>query len=235
MAQTSRQFELRQLLKAYRKGLISDELFEEQLREVDERDPLGAESDEAVAAPEPARVWTCGSRQFETEHAMVVHFLDEFRAGEAFGAEAFALWADASSDPCLRGGLRTVCGREDAHARLLAARLAELGATPKVELPAHFREATRTRLRSREIADSEKVRDFLARLPEGAEALRPITVVLEQIERDVETRALLEEIVVDEAATIRWFEESAVRLGVTRSSATAGANGHAAPAGAEPA
>ncbi len=228
MAQTSRQFELRQLLKAYRKGLISDELFEEQLREVDERGPL-ADAGEPLAAAEPARVWTCGSRQFESEHAMLVHFLDEFRAGEAFGADAFALWADATSDPCLRGGLRTVCCREDAHSRLLAARLAELGATPKAELPAHFREATRTRLRSREIADSEKVRDFLGRLPEGDTALRPIMDVLEQIERDVETRALLEEMVADEAATIRWFEESALRLGVTRQGATTAPNGHASP------
>ena len=34
MPDTDKQFELRQLLKAYRKGLISDEMFEEQMREI---------------------------------------------------------------------------------------------------------------------------------------------------------------------------------------------------------
>ena len=228
MSETNRQFELRQLLKAYRKGLISDALFEEQLREIDSGvDATGETPADATAATEarspepPPRVWTCGSRQFDSERGMLVHFIDEFRAGEAFGAEAFALWAEVSTDPRLRGGLHAVREREDAHARLLAARLSDLGATPRAELPAQVRETARTKLRSREIRDADKVRDFLERLPEGKAAVQPILDVLAQIERDHETCALLEEILVDEVATLKGFEETATRLGVGRAAAAA--------------
>ena len=56
-------FEARQLLKAYRKGLISDALFEEQMRE------LG----------NGHQGYTYNGQTHATEREMIMHVLDEFR------------------------------------------------------------------------------------------------------------------------------------------------------------
>src|SRR5581483_11442473 len=144
MAEVNRQFEVRQLLKAYRKGLISDDLFEEQMREIESGAP---------AASAPARTYRLRKRTFATERELVVRFLDEFRAGESFGGEVFGLWCQATRHPMVRGGLRVIAEREARHGRLLGDRLAELGGRPEVTLPESFRDGARARLASREISD----------------------------------------------------------------------------------
>src|SRR5262249_54949994 len=62
-------------------------------------------------------------------------FLDQYRAAEALGEAAFGAWIATSSVACLRGGLRNAQLREGSHARLLEARLKELGGSPRCELP----------------------------------------------------------------------------------------------------
>ncbi len=210
MPDTEKQFELRQLLKAYRKGLISDEMFEEQMREIQ----LGERAPAASPEVPPARTYHVRDKTFHSEKEMLIHFLDEFRAGEAFGGVLFSLWTEASQDPCLRGGLRAVCERESMHGRILATRLGELGAQPKATLPAAFREAARERLGSVEISDKDKISEFLQRIPDEETAVAPIREVISQIEEDAETRALLEAILEDERATIRWFHATGEALGV---------------------
>jgi ferritin-like protein len=200
MPEVTSRFELRQLLKAYRRGLISDEVFEEQLREI--------QLDGSAAAP-AARCYRAGERSFATEREMVLHFLDEFRAGETFGGEVFALWSAVASDPCVRGGLEVVREREAMHGRLLAARITTLGGQCRASLPEKFQLAARTRLGARDVADRDKVADFVRRLPDVDAAVAPIREVIAQIESDLETRALLESILEDEIATVRWFHSLA--------------------------
>lgn len=197
MAEVNRQFEVRQLLKAYRKGLISDELFEEQMCEIEGRAP--------AAGAMPGKTYCLRDKTFHSERDLVVRFLDEFRAGETFGGEVFALWREATSNPLLRGGLRVIAEREARHGRQLAERLAELGGNAEVTLPASFREAARARLASREISDLDKLSGVLKRLPDAEAAVKPICDVIAQIEADCESRALLELIVDEETSTIRWL------------------------------
>jgi hypothetical protein len=208
MPDVDRQFELRQLLKAYRRGLISDEVFEEQLRDI-QLD--GAATDRFAR---PARTYRVRERTFTSERAMLLHFLDEFRAGETFGGEVFAAWCAVATDPRVRGGLEVVREREAMHGRLLARRLAALGGEPRAELPEKFRNAACARLGSREIADADKIVDFMRRLPDPEAAVAPIREVIAQIEEDCETRALLESVLEDEAATVRWFHATGELLGV---------------------
>jgi len=212
MADTDKQFELRQLLKAYRKGLISDEIFEEQMREIQ----LG-ESGPAASAPPPPpeKTYHVRDKTYSSEHEMLVQFLDEFRAGEAFGGVVFSLWTDVARDPALRGGLRAVCEREAMHGRVLAARLGEIGAQPTATLPEKFREAARQRLGSAHVSDTDKVADFLKQIPDAEAAVAPIREVISQIEDDLETCALLSGILQDELATIQWFHEMGEKLGVS--------------------
>ena len=56
-------FEMGQLLKAYRKELISDELFEAQLKEIN-----GS-----------GQNYTYDGKSYSTEREMILHLLDEFR------------------------------------------------------------------------------------------------------------------------------------------------------------
>lgn len=220
MADTDKQFELRQLLKAYRKGLITDEIFEDQMREIQLGESAPAET--VTPPPPPAKTYHVRDKTFASERDMLVHFLDEFRAGEAFGGVVFSLWTEVAQDPALRGGLRAVCEREAMHGRVLAARLSELGAQPTATLPETFREAARQRLGSVHVSDADKVADFLKQIPDAEAAVAPIREVISQIEDDLETCGLLAGILEDELATIRWFHETGKTLGVAAPAADAG-------------
>ena len=207
MADVDEQFERRQLLRAYRRGLVSDELFEEQMREI------GANGRPPSPATAEARPYRIGRKTYATERAMLLRFLDDFRAAETFGGVVLSAWLDVARDRELRGGLRVVCEREAMHGRLLGARLAELGGRCEQSLPEATREAARARFGSRDVSDAEKVREIVGRLPDVESAVAPIREVMEQISEDRETRNLLESIVEDEAATVRWFLATAERLG----------------------
>ena len=207
MPASDKKFELRQLLKAYRKGLISDELFEEQMQEIQLGEPT------PVVPETPARVYRVRDKSYGSEREMLVHFLDEFRAGEAFGGIIFSLWTEVATDPAIRGGLRAICEREAMHGRVLGARLSEIGGEPSATLPESFREAARAQLGSTEVSDAEKVRGFLSQIPDAEEAVAPIREVIGQIEEDLETRTLLETILEDELATIGWFQSRGDALG----------------------
>src|SRR5262245_56259450 len=93
----------------------------------------------------------------------IVKFVDQFRAGEALGAEVFGVWAAATPDEVLRGGLRVVQLREAGHARLLKERLKELGGSPQFRYPEDA--LSHEFYGSREKSDPEKLRAFLALVP----------------------------------------------------------------------
>ena len=209
MSTVDRNFELRQLLKAYRKGLISDEMFEEQLRDVESGGAGPAGSPQT-----PARQWHSQGKSFSSEQSLLRHFLDELRAGEAFGGEIFQRWQEVASHPGLRGTLRAISGREAMHGRILAARLHEIGGTETACLPASFAEATQARLASSRISDVDKLREVLSRLPNAEAATAPLREVIDQIEDDIESRLLLELIVADEASTIDCLHRCAELMGI---------------------
>ncbi|MBI3301059.1 MAG: hypothetical protein HYZ72_03125, partial [Deltaproteobacteria bacterium] len=89
-------FEVRQLLKVYRKGLISDALFEEQMKELNSGQ----------------RSYTYNGQSHATEREMIMHLLDEFRCGENFASEYLNRWIEVSDQECVKGGLRAVQHRE---------------------------------------------------------------------------------------------------------------------------
>ena len=212
MSTVDRNFELRQLLKAYRKGLISDEIFEEQLRDLESGE--SGETSPSSAPTPPARQWHSQGKLFSSEQSLLRHFLDELRAGESFGGEIFQRWQEVASHPGLRGTLRAISGREAMHGRILAARLREIGGTETACLPASFAEATQERLASTRISDVEKLREVLSRLPNAEAATAPLREVIDQIEDDLESRLLLELIVADEASTIDCLHRCAVLMGI---------------------
>jgi len=189
------EFEVRQLLKAYRKGLISDELFAEQMKEMN-----------------GARRYAYNGTSHATEHEMIMHLLDEFRCGENFASEYLNRWIEVSDQACVKGGLRTVQQRETFHAQLLEARLRELGGIPQCTVPAERRDKELQFYASAEKKDLEKLQSIAARLKDPAQALKPITDVIAQIQEDQQSKELLRTLIDDEMSSIKWLLEACQTL-----------------------
>ena len=188
-------FEVRQLLKAYRKGLISDELFAEQMKDLN-----------------GARRYAYNGTTHATEGEMIMHLLDEFRCGENFASEYLNRWIAVSDQECVKGGLRTVQQRETFHAQLLEARLRELGGVPQCTVPVERREKELQFYASAEKKDLEKLQSIAARIKDPAQVLKPITDVIDQIQDDQQSKELLRTLIDDEMSSIKWLLQACQTL-----------------------
>ena len=188
-------FEVRQLLKAYRKGLISDELFAEQMKDLN-----------------GARRYAYNGTTHTTESEMIMHLLDEFRCGENFASEYLNRWIAVSDQECVKGGLRTVQQRETFHAQLLEARLRELGGVPQCTVPVERREKELQFYASAEKKDLEKLQSIAARIKDPAQVLKPITDVIDQIQNDQQSKELLRTLIDDEMSSIKWLLQACQTL-----------------------
>ncbi len=140
---------------------------------------------------------------FDSEAAMVMYLLDEYRCVEGFAARYLGAWKTVSKEACVTGGLRTVCGREQLHADLLEARLRELGGTPQCEVPEE-RFAEMDYYGSEDTSDVEKLGKVASRLQDPDKVLAFLSDAIAQIEDDRDTRELLATILDDERSTIQW-------------------------------
>jgi hypothetical protein len=183
-------FEVRQLLKAYRKGLISDVLFEEQMKE------LGNSA---------SRSYAYNGKTHATEREMIMHLLDEFRSGENFASEFLGRWIEVSDQDCVKGGLRVVQQREGYHAQLLEARLRELGGMPQATVAAERREKDMAFYSSTEKNDCEKLASIAAVVKDPVVVLKPLTDAIDQIQEDQQSKELLGLLVADEMSSVKWF------------------------------
>src|SRR5260370_20283093 len=117
----SRDFEFKQLLSAYRSGIISQETFEGEMTCLEAGMPT------AYSGNGSAGGFKAFGRTYKSERDAVVSFLDKVRAGEAGGGEAFSAWAQVCTTDCIRTGIRIVAEREAYNSRVFAQRLSELG------------------------------------------------------------------------------------------------------------
>ena len=134
-------------------------------------------------------------------------FLDQYRAAESLGESSFGAWIATCRVECLRGGLRNVQLREGSHARLLEARLKELGGTPRCELPESVYDGFFGVLSSSEKTDLEKLDCFFAQV-DSEQALRQLGEKADRMGRDPETQALLRSIIEDERASLTFLCEA---------------------------
>ena len=186
-------FEARQLLKAYRKGLISDELFEEQMQEL-----RSGTTDQG---------YSYNGKSYETEKELVLGILDEFRCAEDFAAEYLNRWVEVSDQECVKGGLRVVQQREAYHAQILEERLRELGGSPQCSVPAERREKELPFFASTDSNDIEKLQSITAQLKDKdlTEILKPLTDAIDQIQDDQHSKELLGSLVDDELSSVKWL------------------------------
>jgi hypothetical protein len=149
---------------------------------------------QAVAAAAPTR-------------AEVVQILDGFRVGETLGEVSIGAWLEVCRTDCVRGALRTIQQREGMHARLLGARLCELGAELS-EIPDEAREQAIKQLGSTKKTDAEKISDFAEQFPDPEALLKPLSDLADRLDADQETQWLLRAILQDERSTLNLIHEA---------------------------
>ena len=194
--QTTHDFEVRQLLKAYRKGLITDELFEAQMREVQG----GAQNGQAQ--------YLFNGKPHASEREMILHLLDEYRCAENFAADYLNRWSEVSDQECVKGGLRAIQQRETYHAKLLEDRLRELGGIPQCTVPTEQREKEMAVYASKEKTDAEKLQYVANQITDLPKELKFITDVIDQIQEDQQSKELLRSLVQDEMSSGQWLLEA---------------------------
>ena len=140
--------------------------------------------------------------------AEVLGFLDQFRAGEALGEASVGAWVEVCRDDWLRGALRTVQMREGMHARLLEARIKELGGSPSAEIPEDIFDASMDRSASTDLSDAEKLAAFMAQFPDPDAALAPLFEMADRMDHDPETQGLLRTICQDEKSTLECIAQA---------------------------
>lgn len=185
-------FEVRQLLKAYRKGIISDELFESQMQEL--------QNGEAK--------YVFNGKAHASEREMLMALLDEYRCAENFASEYLNCWNEVSDQECVKGGLRVIQQREAYHARLLENRLRELGGVPQCAVPTEQREKEMDIYASKEKSDGEKLQYVASQISDLPKVLRFITDVIDQVQEDQQTKELLRSLVQDEMSSGQWLLEA---------------------------
>ena len=196
-------FETRQLLKAYRKGLISDDLFEAQMREV--QNGTGQ--------------YKVNGTSHGSEREMIKHLLDEYRCAENFAAEYLNCWKEVSDQDCVKGGLRVIQQREAYHAKLLEDRLRELGGAPQCAVSTEMRAKEMAVYASKDKTDAEKLQYIAPQLENLSKGLRFITDVIDQIQEDQQSKELLRSLVQDELSSGQWLLEAHQLLNGTKAAA----------------
>ena len=194
-------FEARQLLKAYRKGLISDALFEEQMRELGNGNGGG---------------YYYNGKTHPTEREMVMHLLDELRCAENFASEYLNCWVQVSDQECVKGGLRMVQQRETFHAQVLEARLRELGGIPQCTVPGERRDKELSFYASTEKKDLEKLQSVAGRIKDTATLFKPLNDAIAQIKEDQQSKELLRSFLDDEMSSTKWLLEACETLSAAR-------------------
>ncbi|MFQ5478456.1 MAG: hypothetical protein ACE5E4_07560 [Candidatus Binatia bacterium] len=186
--------ELKRLLALYRKGHISEDLFIEQMAELEGTDP-------GSASPEPA----AGNRG--PRGPSLVDMLDSYRAAEASGAATIRAWIDLTDDGELEGGLRTIAAREAAHAELLEQRLAELGVSAQARIP-EWLERYNAAILDPSASDLDRLGAIVAQFPRIEDAVEPVRRMAQSVTGDELTREILLTICDDESATLSWFHDA---------------------------
>jgi hypothetical protein len=190
----SRDFEFKQLLRAYRSGVINEQAFEQELAQLERGSGNG----------DGGRGFQAMGKTYSSEREAVIAMLDRFRAGEANGQTAFSAWEKQVSTECIRSGIRMITEREGYHARIFERRLADLGAGCKAQVTDASRKITE-KLGDAKTSDKEKLLYITALAPDPEAFFKPVCDFVEAIKDDFETKELFGLYVQDELSSARWL------------------------------
>jgi hypothetical protein len=200
----NRDFEFRQLLRAYRSGIISEATFEQEVS-VLERD-AGANG--------------AGTKGSGSEREAIIGFIDQIRANEACSGQAFAKWVRACKTDCIGGGLAMVAERESYHARVFEQRLRELGAEPHAKEVAGVLEF-HDYFADNSMSDGQKLMRLTAGFLNPKEAVKYFFDFADTIKDDLNTKEMIKLYAQDELSSATWLLESCAALNAFANKAAA--------------
>jgi rubrerythrin len=191
----NRDFEFRQLLRAFRAGIITEQAFEAEMAEIER----------GGAANGAGGGFRAFGKTYKSEREAIVRFLDKGLAAEANGALTFGNWAKVCTTDCIRSGLRMIAEREGYHARIFENRLRELGVEPHAEASA---ESVKVRecASDPQMTDSAKLLEFDGLLGNPEELIQPIFEFADRIKEDMETKEVLRLFAEDELSSAKWLK-----------------------------
>jgi hypothetical protein len=210
----NRDFEFKQLLRAYRAGIITEATFEAELAEIERG--AGSNGNGAHASFEAM------GKTYGCERDAVVAMLDRFRAGEAGGQAAFGGWEKTVSTDCIRSGIRMITEREGYHSRVFERRLADLGVECKAPLTDFGRKLTE-RLSDSKISDNDKLLYLASLAPDPDAFWKPVLEVVDRIKDDQESKELFKLYIQDELSSGKWLTYACEALNGPAKAASAGA------------
>ena len=194
----NRNFEFRQLLRAFRAGIISEQTFE-------------SETTALQTGAGRGRGFTAFGKTYANERDAVVANVDRFRAGESAAGPAFAIWAQQCTNDCIRSGLRMIAERESYHGRIFERRMRDLGAECNAA-PAEDSLRFHAVIKNAELSDNEKLLAFDARIANVEETFRPLQAFADSIMDDLETKEAVKLFVEDEISSVKFLKNACVVL-----------------------
>jgi hypothetical protein len=199
----NRDFEVRQLLRAYRSGIMSEAAFEEEMVRL-ERESAGVEGNEEPGFEALGQV-------YRTERDALLSFFDKLHATKIDAALAFAKWAAVCRTTGLRTGLILIAERNSSHARLLERRAREIGGQLHSLATEHGSKLVEV-LANPEISDLDKLMGVVNFIPEPRAAAAPILNFAKALKSDIESKQALRLIAEDEASTAAWLHDICTAL-----------------------
>jgi hypothetical protein len=197
----NRNFEFKQLLRAYRTGIIDEGTFEAEVKALEN----------GSAGNNGHRGFVAFGKTYGSEKEAVLEFLDRARAGEAGGAEAFNGWVKTCKTECIFMGIQMIAEREAYHSRIFAKRLADLGGMQHAGTTEQGRKLTEAL--SSDMADNKKflyITSNFGSKPE--ETLAPIKAFGESLHEDMMTKEAIRLFAEDELSSARWLRDTCAAL-----------------------
>ena len=197
----NRDFEFRQLLRAYRAGIIDEATFEAELGALERGTSNG----------NGARGFEALGKTYANEREAVAAMLDRVRSGEANGEKAFLAWAAQCNTECIRSGIRIIAEREAYHARIFERRMRDLGLECKAETSELGLEFT-AKLGDASISDNQKLLYVTSFAPDIDAFFKPFSELAENIKEDLESKEMFKLYLQDEMSSAKWLEASCKAL-----------------------
>ena len=207
----NRDFEFKQLLRAYRAGIITEQTFEREVADLE----TGAKG-----ASNGSGGFRAFGKSYASERDAIASFIDKVRVAESNAGVAFANWAKVCGTDCIRSGLRMISERESYHGRVFEQRMRDLGVECRATVSDESR-AFAECVSDANLSDKEKLLRFNALVSDPEAATRPICEFADLIKEDLETKELLKLFFEDELSSTKWLRYACETLNAPAAAASA--------------
>jgi hypothetical protein len=206
----NRDFEFKQLLRAFPAGIISEETFESEMASLENGNGSGR----------PRAGFEALGKAYASEREGVAALLDRFRAGELNGQAAFEAWEKQCTTECIRTGIRMIAEREAYHARIFERRMRDLGLECKAEITEASKKITEA-LGDPNLSDNQKLLYLNSLVPDYDAFIKPISDISDNIKDDLESKELFKLFAQDEMSSGKWLQYACAALNGAASAASA--------------